>query len=533
MSAVSMHKRIVFFGTCGLLVLCASTPAALADECCEADADAIIASDPAMGDFFGWSVSVDGNYAVVGAPNKDVIEDDDGSAYIFTFNVGNQTWEEQTLLTAGLNAEVDAHFGYSVAICGDVAVIGAYRQNNGPSDWAGAAYIFERDGVNWNQTAKLTPSDPGHPHQFGWSVAISGEVVVIGAVAADSDDPPVANPGAAYVWIKPAGGWADSAMQTAKLTASNAVLDDLFGQSVSIDGDVIVVGAPRQGADEGSGFVFTKPPNGWADANEDFFPPLQASDGAVGDKFGSSVSIDGDRIVIGAPFHDSDPPLGDDEGAAYVFHFDGDDWLDDAKFSGCNEANHDQFGTSVAISGDVAVIGAIQPVGPVAGNGTADAFRRFTVGWAQVGKPNASDGQSADSLGQSVSISGDFVFIGAPFAEPDPPPVQLGAFYVFDNFDLAGACVCPWDLNGDGSVGAADLLALLAAWGPCPDPPAECPADFDDSGSVGANDLLALLANWGQCVEETIPLRDAQDCIDKFYPDEIAALIACIEAFGG
>lgn len=364
-------------------------------------------------------------------------------------------------------------------------------------------------------------------------MAISGEVVVIGAIVADNDDdPPVDDTGAAYVWVKPAGGWADAdgEDQDAKLTASNGMLLDLFGLSVSIDGDVIVVGAPRTAANEGTVYVFDKPANGWADANEDL--TLTASDSEGGIVFGQSVSIDGDLIVIGAPLQDSDEQ-DNDEGAAYVFRFDGDDWIQEAKFSGCNEAPHDQFGTSVAISGNVAVIGAIQPVGPMPPNGRADAFRYLDAGWAQVGKLNASDGESNDWFGRSVSISGDFVVIGAPFVDAEnPPPIQIGGFYVFDNFDTAEACDCPWDLDGNGSVGAADLLALLATWGDCPDPPAECPADFDESGDVGASDLLALLVNWGPCVEEGVPIRNAQDCIDKFYPDEIAALIACIEAIG-
>ena len=462
MSTLSMHKCSLIFAACFAFVLTVNTPPAAAQECCEVNVEAIIASDAAMGDFFGWSVSVDGNYAVVGAPNKDVIEDDEGKAYVFAFNAGNQTWEQQDELLAEF-PEQDVFFGYSVAIAGDVAVIGAHGLDNGPFDAAGAAYIFVRNGVNWIQTAKLTASDPGDSEQVGRSVAISGEVVVIGAILANNDDdPPVADTGAVYVWVKPAGGWgdADGEEEDAKLTASDGMLLDLFGLSVSIDGDVIVVGASRTALDHGTVYVFDKPANGWANANEDFI--LTSLDGEAGDRFGESVSIDGDLIVIGAPLQDSDELL-NDEGAAYVFRFDGNDWIQEAKFSGCNEAPHDQFGTSVAISGNVAIIGASQPAGQI-GNGTADAFRYLGAGWAHVGKPNASDGERDDRFGQSVSISGDFVFIGAFAVDAqNPPPFQIGGFYVFDNFDLADACDCPWDLDGNGDVGVGDLLALLAA----------------------------------------------------------------------
>ncbi|MCH7475075.1 MAG: FG-GAP repeat protein, partial [Gemmatimonadetes bacterium] len=99
-------------------------------------------------------------------------------------------------------------------------------------------------------------------------------------------------------------------------------------------------------------------------------------------------------------------------------------------------------------------------------------------------------------FGQSVSMSGDFVVIGAPFVDAgNPPPFQIGGFYVFDNFDLDAACDCPWDLDGDCAVGVKDLLFLLGNWGPCEG----CPADFDDDGFVGVTDLLALLGNWGLC----------------------------------
>ncbi|MEE9131718.1 MAG: FG-GAP repeat protein [Phycisphaerales bacterium] len=531
MSTLSMHKCSLLFAASFLFVLTINTPPAAAQECCEVNADPNTVTNPQAAEQLGTSVAVDGGTTVAGAPGFDRLIGEEnfpdaGRAIVFTFNVGNQTWEVQDTLFAEF-VEEQAQFGNSVAICGDVAVIGAHRADNGPFDWAGAAYIFERVGVNWIQTAKLTPSDPGHPHQFGQSVAISGDVVVIGALQAG-----VNNHGAAYVWVKPGGGWsdADGEDQDATLTASDGMTSDLFGRSVSIDGDVIVVGASQQPLFDGVVYVFDKPINGWADATED--AKLVALDGEAGDRFGWSVSIDGNLIIIGAPFEDADEFL-NDEGAAYVFRFDGNLWIQEAKFFGCNEAPHDQFGTSVAISGNVAVIGAIQPVGPMPGNGTADAFRYLGTGWAQVGKPNASDGESNDWFGQSVSMSGDFVVIGAPLVDAEnPPPIQLGAFYVFDSFDTAEACDCPWDLDGNGTVGATDLLSLLVNWGDCADCN-DCPADFDGNCTVGATDLLALLVNWGPCVDEAIPLKNAQDCMDRFYPDDIAALIACIEAFGG
>ena len=223
----------------------------------------------------------------------------------------------------------------------------------------------------------------------------------------------------------------------------------------------------------------------------------------------------------------------DDSGAAYAYHFDGGlgIWTDEQILSACNPLADDQFGTSVSISGDVALVGSIQPVGPDEGDGRADAFGYLGAGWARLNHLTPSDG-GEDRFGFSVSIDGDKAIVGA-YAWDVGPTGNHGAMYGFDGLASASGCSCPWDLNGDGDIGAADLLALLAAWGTCPPSPAACPTDFDDDGSVGASDLLELLANWGDCINDPISLEDAQDCIDKFYPDEMTALIACIEAFGG
>ncbi len=530
MSTLLMHKCSLLFAASFLFVLTVNTPPAAAQECCEVTADPNTATIPQAGENLGTSVAVDGGTAVAGAPGFDFsIGEDDfpdaGRAIVFNFT--GASWVQVDDLRPFDAAAFDG-FGRSVALDGDFAVIGA-RGNDDDGEDSGSAYIFERVGGSWFQAAKLTASDAEAGDLFGHSVAINGDLAVIGALFGDAGNEE--GTGAVYVFDRNHPN-PDDWGEVAKLYASDAFINDRFGTSVSIDGPVIVVGAPLaniQGIDdEGKAYIFRFEEPDWV--QEDI---LTASDASEDDHFGTSVSVAGDLAVIGAPFKDSDELL-NDEGAAYVFRFDGDDWIQEAKFSGCNEAEHDQFGTSVAINGNVAVIGAIQPVGPVEGNGTADAFRYLGSGWAQVGKPNASDGESGDRFGQSVSISGDFVFIGAFAVDAEnPPPFQIGGFYVFDNFDAAEACDCPWDLNGDGNVGVPDLLALLAAWGPCPDPPAECPADFDGDGSVGVSDLLALLANWGPCLNQAIPLKNAQDCMDKFYPNDMTALIACIEAFGG
>ena len=184
-------------------------------------------------------------------------------------------------LTASDGAASD-YFGYSVAISGDTVVVGAYYDDIGANTDQGSAYVFVKPESGWadmTQTAKLTASDGAASDYFGSSVAISGDTVVVGAyyddIGANADQ------GSAYVFVKPASGWADMT-QTAKLTASDGAADDYFGNSVAISGDTVVVGAYDDdigsNTDQGSAYVFVKPANGWADMTQT--AKLTASDGA-------------------------------------------------------------------------------------------------------------------------------------------------------------------------------------------------------------------------------------------------------------
>ena len=221
----------------------------------------------------------------------------------------------QSKLTADDGAD-DDEFGYSVAIDGNTAVVGAPGSNSN----AGAAYVFvfteaaaADDGV-WSQVAKLTASDGAATDEFGYSVAVDGDTIVVGAHLENANDDDqvitddVADSGAAYVFTKPeSGGWAD-ATETAKLTAFGAAESDEFGISVAVHGETVVVGAHLDDHtdgdgdtddDEGAAYVFTKPGSGgWADATET--AKLTASDGTANDKFGISVSLDDDTVVVGA-----------------------------------------------------------------------------------------------------------------------------------------------------------------------------------------------------------------------------------------
>ena len=230
---------------------------------------------------------------------------------------------------------------------------------------AGSAYVFTRDGSGlWRQQAKLTASDAAEDDEFGRSVAISGDTVVIGACGnevAGSDS------GSAYVFTSDGSG---SWTQQAKLTASDAASSDNVGYSVAVSGDTAVIGAwgdAEGGSSSGSAYVFTRDGSGsWTQQAK-----LTASDAAAGDAFGRSVAVSGDTAVIGANWDDN-PGL--NSGSVYVFTRGGiGSWAQQAKLPAPDDAENVWFGNSVAVNGGTAVIGAGWDLG-IGFSGSAHVF---------------------------------------------------------------------------------------------------------------------------------------------------------------
>ncbi|MFC2041905.1 FG-GAP repeat protein, partial [Chloroflexota bacterium] len=253
----------------------------------------LTAGDGSVEDWFGLSLAISGDTAVVGAYRDDDNGSDSGSAYVFVRS--GTSWTQQAKLTASDGAG-DDWFGSSVAISGDTAVVGAFYDDDNGAD-SGSAYVFVRSGTNWTQQAKLTASDGAAEDLFGSSVAISGDTAVVGADGNDDngDDDNGADSGSAYVFVRSGSTWT----QQAKLTASDGSEEDSFGRSVAISGDTAVVGAYRDddnGSDSGSAYVFVRIIGStWTQQAK-----LTASDGAADDRFGLSVGISGDTTVVGA-----------------------------------------------------------------------------------------------------------------------------------------------------------------------------------------------------------------------------------------
>jgi hypothetical protein len=252
-------------------------------------------------------VSISGDTLVVGARNNN----SNGSAYVFERDAGGAgTWGQVAKLTASDGAAYD-YFGNAVSISGDTVVIGA----DGDEDsgyMSGSAYLFERPVTGWadmTETAKLTASDGAEEDGLGYSISISSDTVIAGA----RGDAPG---GSAYLFEKPVTGW-ENMTETAKLTASDGAWWDDFGNSVSISGDTVVVAAfldDDDGDASGSAYQFERDeggPGNWGQVTK-----LSASDGSAGDMFGNWVSVSGDTLVVGAWWDDDN---GDASGSAYVF----------------------------------------------------------------------------------------------------------------------------------------------------------------------------------------------------------------------
>jgi len=372
--------------------------------------DKLDAHDAAAFDSFGYSVAISGDTVIVGAYQDDDGSPNSGSAYVFTQS--GTSWPLQAKLTADDAATAD-NFGYSVAISGDSVVVGADQDDDGGSE-SGSAYVFTRSGTSWSQQTKLTANDAAAEDHFGISVAISGDSVVVGA---NQDDDGGSKSGSAYVFTRTGTSWS----QQDKLTASDAATGDSFGISVAISGESALVGSVNGNAGTGSAYVFTRSGVSWSQQDQ-----LIAGDAAAGDSFGHSVSISGDSVVVGA-FEDGDN--GSNSGSAYVFTRSGISWSQEDKLTASDGATGDNFGIAVAISGDSVVVGAHQDDDFGSSSGSAYVFTRSGVSWSQQAKLTANDAAADDRFGITVAMAGDSVVVG--FFNDDDAGSDSGSAYVF------------------------------------------------------------------------------------------------------
>jgi hypothetical protein len=349
------------------------------------------------GDLFGFAVAIDGNTAVIGAPGDEDVTTPDATA-----------GSVYVYVRSGRNWVEQAHlypdpvlafgtFGASVAVDGDTLVVGDPEGGNNN----GQVFVYVRNRNAWTVQAtigyQLLPSVPYV--RLGESVDIDGDTLVIGAPLLSIQ--PLPNQpntfGAALVYVRTGDSWNSQAF----LVASDASDFDAFGTSVAISGNTIAVGAPGDDFPSGAGsvYVFARNHDNWV---EQFH--LFASDAAFGDQFGTSVDISGSRIVVGAPFDNT--AAGSNAGSAYVYARDGNAWFEEAHLVDSDGADNDRFGSSVAVAGESLVaVGA--PFDNTAGGtnaGSVHLFARGVFNWRKQATLTASDGSNGNEFGGSVAV---------------------------------------------------------------------------------------------------------------------------------
>jgi len=380
----------------------------------------IFASDAASGDSYGFDVDVDGDRAVIGARFDDDDGGGSGAVYVYLKDLKTKKWEEETKLVMAGAAAGD-NFGSSVAIDGDTIVVGAPQDDvNVGSPFHGSAHVFTRAPGGWDAGVELLPLDTDTAYEnYGISVDIDNGFIVVG-VAFDNDKGTAS--GSAYVYELAAGVW----QKAGKLLPPSTENNQNFGWSVAIDMDMdtIVIGAPHwTDSGVGSAYVFTRS-DSWVNPTSSKLPE---TDNLTADQFGWSVSVSGNIAVVGANM-DDDAGNGNDSGSITVFDRSSGDWINQGKLLASNGEQNDRFGSDVATNGEAVIAGAFQN-----GSFNRGSFYTFSnpgSGWAEDGviwpASSAQDVSTVQQFGTSVALDGGMLIVGAPTSD-----IYNGSNFVF------------------------------------------------------------------------------------------------------
>lgn len=438
---------------------------------------------------FGRAVAMYGNWVMVGAHNADIRSGDSGQVQAYYYNGTN--WEKKLRLEGTDTGGYD-YFGFSIAISGNYAVIGAPGAEIGeavPEIGPGAAYVFHYEGANWHQTQKLVASDGADNDQFGSTVDINDNRLIVGAF---QDDDAGEQSGSAYVYHYEGDAW----VQEQKLTATDAMAWDKFGTSVTIAGSNVLVGAPYDSLNDdetttGSAYFFHHNGTTWEEVQK-------LSDNTVTNHsyIGHSVALLGNNAIVGGYGANTGPNFYG-SGGAYIYQFDTTDpnypngmYELKQKLHPSDGVRGERFGFSVDIISNYAIVGAPwsefdAAIASTDKKGSAYIYRYNDTDWIEMQKLAASDSAAGDELGYSVAISSDFALVGAPFNDDVTEGVNAGSAYIYKTpKGVAG------DLNGDVIVDLVDaILALQIVVGQNPD---ELRSDYISS-EIDLNDAKAGL----------------------------------------
>ncbi|MDE0298360.1 MAG: hypothetical protein OXN17_06980 [Candidatus Poribacteria bacterium] len=383
-------------------------------------------------------VDIVGDVIILGVHDVDV-NNLAGAGRIFTRN--RRKWEKTAELVAH-DRNLDqpkpgqSGFGFAVSLSGrtgrtiaDYAIIGAPGDDGAAKD-AGAAYIYAFSGKNWKQEMKITAADAVAGDAFGFVVSIDGTAAVVGAPKADIGA--AKNAGAAYVYVRDANGW----KQHAKLKPKDLARSDALGEAVDIQKDTAIIGAPGHTHDgvrfAGAVFVFVREGDAWRERAK-----LTADDAAPSDRFGVSVDIEGDNVIVGSLLNDAGGTK--DAGAAYIFVRDGNNWKQGAKLTAPGKKKGDHFGAGVATTGKIAVVGAPLRKEGGLGGGAAYSFVNVNGVWEKAVTVAPDDAAPNLVFGSTIAISGDTIVVGSGAA----PEVAAGfgngtAAYVYSGEEHFG-----------------------------------------------------------------------------------------------
>lgn len=373
-------------------------------------------NDNVSGDVFGVPMSMSANTVVIGDSDDSRDASWSGSAYVFVKDGANWVQQQKLFPTTPANDQV---FGRSVSIDGDTIVVGAPGEGDAIHPFSGAAYVFVRQNSNWVLQQKLLLPQPRFGEGFGGAVAISDDSLVVTAMGDSIDN---ALPGTASVFTRdPNGVW--SLQQ--KVRASDQIADRLYGGSVAISGDTVMVGSeyitPQHNVGIGAVYVYERTGTVWSEVKK-----LTSSTWRGGYEFGRYLAIDGDIAAIGA-YHEEHGS--NTRGSVYVFVRDRGEWTQKQKlFIKEDLAEWDRFGVSVAIHGTTIVAGDI---GDNEQRGAAYVFTADDkLNWSQQAKLVAGDGLIEEIFGSSVATNGSEVLVSAARKAINGP--SAGAVYYSD-----------------------------------------------------------------------------------------------------
>ena len=430
----------------------------------------LLVQDGSAFQYYGYTLALFGPTMAIGAPGDQ--DNGGGSGAVYVYRGTGSEWAQEAKLHP-LDGHSDHWFGWTVALSDDVLIAGATSDNTNGTG-SGAAYVFRYNGSEWGQEAKLV-SQGGEPYNFaGSAVAIDGNTAMVGAPRDDYDTAY----GKVYVFEREDGVWIEKTTIWPSFNEYSAQ----FGSAIALVGDLAVIGAPWgtdfQGhSDCGNVFVFRFDGSQWVEE-----AILLASDRADQDQFGYWVDANENTIVVGAPWDDDQ---GDKSGSVYIFQYDGNSWVEYAKLLPSDGTAGDGFGDPVAIFDDALLVGASGSDDHGSQSGAAYLFRLDGTQWLEESKITVSDGASEDWFGGRFALGEGTAVIASP--GDDDNGRESGSAYVFD----LGCNDCPPDLNGDGLVNTQDFVAFLNAWA-SRDPL----ADWDENGVIDTRDFVAYLNDW-------------------------------------